>query len=581
MIFTSPSWLWALSFVAAAALWAMFRPARKYIDVASLSLWQEALAAVPPAARRARKVSASWLLLLAGAAAGAVALAGPVVRREAPARHVAIALRPSAELARGAGLAEMRQAVAALIGQLTGDDRVQLLLPAATGGATEWLAPAAARERIERLELLWAPADQVDLPRASPDAQHTWIFTPAGAADFAGPNVSVVILAAHLPPVTIDAVAAVPDGQRGVRLFVALRNQTDRAQNVAATAVADDREKSSPVPVALPSLLLGPGERGSVCAFVAGRKTIHVMTASDPAERDDAWLVRRERPRAKVAMVGPDELLLRRFISVSPGLELTGTPGEAEVIFANAPGPGDVPPGKPALVIDPQGAAGAIGGWTRADASVTVVSPPVTAPQDAVMRDVSLAGLALRQVRPWGRQSGGAAPVVELARSEKGALILRSDSSGVAAVGESRRVYLAFDLGAENAHFDRPEMLPIFLANATGWLLGDRPATVTYEALTPAQAGPGVLHPRLWERADVQSSAAGTLPAPGLYVDRERTWHAVNLTGLRAPPAAPQDPVARRPLPDPRPARRDVPLWPVFVLAAMALWLGGWTARWA
>ncbi|MCY2932271.1 MAG: BatA domain-containing protein, partial [Planctomycetota bacterium] len=233
MTFTTPAWFWAMLLVAAAAVWAMFRPARKRTDVASLSLWQEALAGVPPAARRARRLSWSWLLLLAGAAAGVVALAGPVVRREAPARHVAIALRPSAELGGAPGLGELRRAAGALLDRLNGDDRVQLLLPAEAGGAGDWLSPAAARERIDHLELLWAPAGQLLLPPASADAQHTWIFTPAGAADPAGPSVTVIRLAAHLSPVTIDAVTAVPGGENSTRMFVAVRNQTDSPADVA------------------------------------------------------------------------------------------------------------------------------------------------------------------------------------------------------------------------------------------------------------------------------------------------------------------------------------------------------------
>ncbi|MCY2925197.1 MAG: hypothetical protein NT031_07115, partial [Planctomycetota bacterium] len=160
--------------------------------------------------------------------------------------------------------------------------------------------------------------------------------------------------------------------------------------------------------------------------------------------------------------------------------------------------------------------------------------------QDPVMRDVSLAGLALRRVRPWVRQ-GDAATGVELVRCPKGALILRSDPGAAGAAGEPRRVYLAFDLSAENARFDRPEMLPILLANATEWLLGQKPLTATYET-----------------------------PAP-----------TANLTGLRAWPvtASPLELVARTPLPEPLPSRPDAPLWPVLALAAMTLWLGGWAAR--
>lgn len=521
--------------MAASAAWAMFRPSRKRIEVASLSLWREAAAAVPPAARRARRFSWNWLLLLTGATAGVFALAGPVVRPEAAARHVAIAVRLSAELGRADGLGELRQAVETLLDRLDGDDRVQLLLPAAAGGGGEWLSPAQTRAKLRHLAVLPTPADLLDLPAPAPDAQHTWIFSPARADDAVGPNVTVVALPAHLPPVTIDAVAAEPDGQRGVRLFVAFRNQTDRPQNV--TARLDDGSSSPAAGATLAPRLLPPGGRGSVSALIAGRETIRVSIGAGVAVGEEARLVRRDRPRAKVAMTGPDEPLLRKFVAVCPGLELTGTPGEADLIFANAPASGDLPAGKPALVVDPQGAGGATNGWVRADAAATVVSPAVVSGQDPVMRDVSLAGLALRRVRPWVRL--GEALGVELARAQGGALVLRTDPAASGEADQPRRIYLAFDLSAENAHFDRPEMLPILLANATDWLLGARPPTAAYETPSP------------------------------------------NLTGLLARPvtASPVDVVAGAPLPDPLPSRRDVPLWPVLAMAAMMLWLSGWTAR--
>ncbi|MCY2926187.1 MAG: hypothetical protein NT031_12240, partial [Planctomycetota bacterium] len=183
-------------------------------------------------------------------------------------------------------------------------------------------------------------------------------------------------LPAHLPPVTIDAIAAEPDGRARARLFVAFRNQTDRPQS--ASARTDDGSGSPAAGVPLAPLLLPPGGRGSVSTSVAGWETIRVWIGSGSAAGEEARLVRRDRPRAKAATIGPDEPLLRKFIAVCPGLELTGTLAEADLIFANAPAPGDVPPGKPALVVDPQGASGAMAGWTRAEAAATVVSPVVT-----------------------------------------------------------------------------------------------------------------------------------------------------------------------------------------------------------
>ncbi|MBS3821139.1 MAG: hypothetical protein KGY81_05190, partial [Phycisphaerae bacterium] len=68
MTLLRPWWLMGLWPVAAAALWALWRPGRQLIVVASTDLWQQAFAALSPSQRRAtRRLSASWWCLLVGA----------------------------------------------------------------------------------------------------------------------------------------------------------------------------------------------------------------------------------------------------------------------------------------------------------------------------------------------------------------------------------------------------------------------------------------------------------------------------------------------------------------------------------
>jgi len=578
MTFTWPVWLWAFGAVAAAALWALYRPGRRLTEVASLSLWQQALADTDRSARRARRVSGSWLMLLAGAAAAVLALAGPVVRTRGPARYVAVAVRPSAELGGEGGMTALRDVAGGLLQRLSPADRVQLLLPPPLGGASEWLSRDAAQRRIARLPPVWASAADVELPSAADSAQHTYLFTPAGADDAAGPHVTIIAMPPRLPPLTVDAVAAAAGESGGIRLFVAARNQTDRPQR-ACIAVT---ERSTSAKVEPLTLTVPPGGRESASVSLAARvppsPAIRVTVAAGPDAPawDTAWLVRRQRPKAKVAMIGTDEPLLRRFVRVSPGLTLVAAPGEADLVITNGLA---APAGKPALILDPEGPVDSPPGWWRSRDGLTVVWPSVAEPGDPVMRDVSLRGLAIRYVRPWerGPQASGKA----LAQVDKKALIVRTDPAADAVAPGPRQIYVAFDLSVENARFDRREVLPIFLAQAVEWLLGDARPVVQYESVTPAQTGRGMSRWGGWKPADGRPAGPDVLPAPGLYADEGGSLHAVTLTGLRAqtPAVPPEKVLAGVRLPAPRPAQRERPLWPWLCAAAMALWIAGWALR--
>ena len=138
-------WPWtfvALMPVAAVAAWVLFRPRRRVAVVGTLALWQRALDALDTASRRrTRRVTAAWVALLAGAVAAVLAGAGPEYHATAPARRVAVAVHPSAELGKR-GLEEMRTAVAGLLDRLGPKGRVQLVLPTVAGGAGRWGAVA-------------------------------------------------------------------------------------------------------------------------------------------------------------------------------------------------------------------------------------------------------------------------------------------------------------------------------------------------------------------------------------------------------------------------------------------------------
>ncbi|KKK86841.1 hypothetical protein LCGC14_2759220, partial [marine sediment metagenome] len=183
-------WPWgllSLLVVAAAAVVAMRRPLQRVMPVSSLRLWREAAAALGPAAsRRARRVTAAWLLLLAGAVAAALALSRPVWYTSRPARRIALAVYPGAELGQTGQKALVRSAKA-LLARLAPADGVRLILPTVLGGATGRLTPDEAADRIGQLDLLPAPAARLTLPAGAEDVGHLYRFAPATLAMTDGP----------------------------------------------------------------------------------------------------------------------------------------------------------------------------------------------------------------------------------------------------------------------------------------------------------------------------------------------------------------------------------------------------------
>jgi len=576
MIFLWPWWLMGLPVVAGVALWSLFRPGRRMLVVGSLRLWRAALAGLSPSGRRrSRRVTGGWLCLLAGAVAGVTAASGPVYYRQVPSRRVAVAVYPSAEIAAQPGPDNLRSAVWALLDRLDTGDRVKLLRPQLLGGASDWLSVAAARDALEALRPLPIPAAKLSMPPAAA-AQRVYHFLPAGTNPPAGARLSVVEIPASLPPVTIEAFAArrLPGGK--VQLLLAVRNQTTAVQRVAALRLVtyDEspsrrKETGSIAPFSLPA----GGRRDFIlsAAPAAGYAATCLAADAAPAPGGATYLAQRRATVARVAMIGPDAPLVRRYVNVDPSLQLVAGAEDADIVIANRV---EAPKGKPALMIDPPSAPA---GWRRRNQPLEAVElwKADIAADEAVMRHVDLSGVAVRRLRPW--VASGAPAQGRLASYGGDALILRDESD---AGDGAKRIYVAFDLAAENTNFPTTDAFVIFLANVMRYLAPAPVGPERYEFLTPMEAGP-VEGLTALEVNTPRGPEASSVAWPGLYRDGSGQLHAVSLVALRgAEPNVPPDrAVAAAPLPAPRHHRKALELWPVLAVAALLFWLAGWTLR--
>jgi hypothetical protein len=295
----------------------------------------------------------------------------------------------------------------------------------------------------------------------------------------------------------------------------------------------------------------------------------------------------------KVAIIGRDEPLLRRFIQADRSLELVGSAGEADFVFANRAEP---PPDKPALVIDPPGDPP---GWQRGPLrrAVTLADANVAA-DDPLLARVNLSSVAVRLVRPWTRLDASA--LVPLVSIDGGAVILAGPLRAGAGPGQPARIYVAFELSGDNTNLGVSEAFVVLLANAVGLLAPPGRAATAYEYIPPIQAPRLAGWKRISQSADTlpaqaisKTYAAGPLPEPGVYLDQAGRVRAISLVGLRAGPTstaapkpasspAPDDglrAVAAAPLPQPQVVGTQIELWPMLAAAALALWLAGWALR--
>ena len=552
-------WPWALlalTAVVAGAVAALRRPLHQVIPVGSLRLWRKAAEALgPAAARRARTISPGWIALLIGAVLAAIALARPVWLSAKPARRIAIAVRPSAELGPDADLAD---AVTALIDRLDGDDRVQLILPAIMGGASEYLTPAEAAERVRLLAPAPVAAKDLAMP-AGGGWRHLYRFGPAFDAEEDGPTTTAIVLPARPGQITIDAFAAEPVADDNVQILLALRNHTDSKQNGSASIRRDDGR-----PVSL-AYSIGPRGRQVLLTQMPAGETFAAAVVGAKGWPARAHLAARRQPAARIAVIGRDDPLLRRFIRINPALALAAdSAADAVVAIGVAP-----PAGIPALVIDPPSPPPACRpGKALADIALRDADVQADHP---ILADVDLGPVAIRRAAAW-RPSGRASDTIVSLDGE--VLIL--------ALSAPRRIYLAFDTAPDNTNLPLSEAYVALLANVFDYLLGDMPPALIYRSVTPLQAGPQeTWRPLGDKRAAPATSKTTPLPAPGLYRDEDGKFHAVSLTGLRSaePTIDAGERVAALELPEPVARGVVIQLWPALAALAAAAWITGWRLR--
>lgn len=555
-------WPWSLLgllVVLVAALWALYRPGREQAMVGSLAIWQQVLGNLSrKVTNPSRRITASWLLLLAGAAAAVMAASQPQANFSSPARRVTVAVLASAELADD--MPETRAAVESFLARLAPEDKVKLLLPSPGGFEARELSPSGARAAISELAIM--PALASDLPTLPPPDDHQYIFSPAGADITPAPNRTVFELATK-PRATAEAAAvAMPD--KRVQLFLAVTNAA-KGGKVWITSVAPDvnvHERQVQ--------LAASAERQEFVVDLPSRKAFIVNIDGTGSPFAGAYLARRQSTRIKVALVGRDEPMLRRFVQAHGGMVMSPA-DQAELIIANGV---DAVAGKPAILIDPPTS---LPGWRRGGevGPVLLKNAKVDA-ADELLRGMSLTNIAVRRAQPWVA-SDAAKAQSPLMLDQDALLIKRSPGAGMAG-----QVYLAFDISPANSNLSMSSDFVVLLANCVNWLLPEQGklAVERYESQTPLEAG----QRHDWIRLGKSDLRAHGL-VPGLYEQAGSSeLHAVSLPGLgaqRQPYAAsgPSSSPADVPLPQAQVLGRNVQLWPAMIAIAAMLWLGGWRLR--
>lgn len=558
MTLLSPWWLLGVIPVAMAAAWALWRPGRDPLTVPSLTLWHAAMDALASRGHRARRrLSLSWLCLLAGAMVAVLALAQPVWTRQGPQRRIAIGVVPSYELATSDPVEKpWLEPCEALLARLGPNDRVQVLRPALLGGATDWLSVSDARDELARLLLLPALADDLPLPPPAPDAQRTVIFRYQADPPQPAPTRDVIGLLGDAFPGGATALDARKTQAGDVRVFVGLPTATSSG---TVTAGLDRRDPVAAV----------DAEAGNSTTLIMPASPYYHVVVNGSA----AYLAAVPRPSVTLALAGTASEALRRYVQSDDLLRLTANAAEADIVIAC----GVEPAGRqPALVLDPPSPPDryASGELRRsvllAEADVDTDHP--------IMDGVDVAGMALRVARPY-RAVEGIAPSAAMLTEE----VLMALDGQVLALAQrggprGRRVWLAFDVSATDTNLEQSEGFVVLLANAVRWLAGGIAPTGEYGFTRPIDA----VGWQAWDRIDGEAGRpVGPLPWPGVYRNAMGGIHAIGLTGppLVQPAEDPLGAVAAVELPPPEPAAEAGVFWPWLAGAAAALWIIGWWLR--
>jgi len=482
---------------------------------------------------------------------------------------------PSAELGGQAGLEDLRQAIGGLIERLGPADRVQLVLPALAGGVGQWSAPDDVRDWLAALALLPVRAGELDVPAYDPSAGAAYRFAPAGANLPVADGEHLIELPTGCPEVAIEAfgAAGLPDGK--VRAFVAVRNQAGGTFTGMAALVSLGPDGAELSRIRQP-FRVDAGRRAELIwdVPVADALVAQLESADSPGVVGaEAYLSRQSQRQRKVALIGPDEPLLRRFVEADETLQAVADVDSADFVLANRV---DGPAGKPALVFDPPTSPAP---WRRGDAMNVVSLDSLALADDPILRHVNLAGVAVRRVWPW--ICDDVHRPESLAFGGDGSFMLRSPAG--AAAGD-RRVYVAFDVSQANTNFGTRNEFAYLLANCAEFLAGDRGAAGSQFAYREPLAGGASSGVRrifpLRSPAD-----SGLLRWPGVYMTGDagsgRLIEAVSLLGLRsAQPGVPAERAVRdATLPAPLSEHGVFLLWPILVALAGALWLCGWAMR--
>ena len=344
MTILHPWYLIGLPIIGAVAIFTLFRPARRLVNVPSLRLWREAIEAADRAStRRIRRVDLSWLLVLAGLILGVLALSRPVYFSSRPARLIAIEAGPSAEIATDKAMSQFRTAANVLLDRLSTNDKVRLVLPLSLSadGDVAWDTPQEARARIASLQPLPVAGRRLDFPPLDDEVQHVYSLVPAGTGAQGGQFTTVIEIATDLPAVTLESISAlVVDGN--VELLAVLRRNTGGSlpenlivdiSRVGAGAGSLEFRKLMTKPVRF----TGDDALASVGARIDGVVDAIVVSVRSTSENDIArsWLARTGQRRLTVTLSGRDEPILRRYIDSDPMLRFVADESDADVVISN------------------------------------------------------------------------------------------------------------------------------------------------------------------------------------------------------------------------------------------------------